>query len=476
MKKPGLASSETSRQVARASASPVSVAPLASAAARPSDAASRFSVPLRPAAVRPSDAMPPFSAPRGSAAFRMPDHAHASSAARVARRRPRRPTPESRHPARATTDSTHPAARGHVRHRLAFDHLGEREVSVAYEVHGGTHGFFPTVPGPAARGRRPATAIPTLVLGGISAGRHLGPASFDATPGWWPGVVGPGLALDPALGPLLGIDYLGGKVDGNRLLRPVTTHDQARAIAAVLDHLGIERASFVGASYGGMVALAFAELFPERTGRMVILCAAHRTHPMATAVRSVQRAAVALGADSGDAARGLSLARALAMTTYRSAREFEERFSPVALSAGTPGGDPSRFPVEDYLEARGADFVSRFDIDRFLALSESIDLHGTRSGSLPEHAVLVSFDTDVLVPAWLMDELAARGSEAEPGRCAARHVTIPSLYGHDAFLKESAAVTELLRSELDEAKWGEGAAAGPAARTQTRFHQEELTR
>ncbi|MYH51636.1 MAG: homoserine O-succinyltransferase [Gemmatimonadetes bacterium] len=340
-----------------------------------------------------------------------------------------------------------------IRARLTLDHLGEREVTIAYEVHGDL--MRPKTPattaGTATRGA-PAVledpAAPTLVLGGISAGRHLGPASFDSGPGWWPGLVGHGAALDPARRPLIGIDYIGGTDESNRLIRPVTTHDQARAIAAVLDHLGIARASFVGASYGGMVALAFAELFPDRIGQLVILCAAHRTHPMATAVRSVQRAVVGLGVDSGDTARGLSLARALAMTTYRSTQEFEERFSPFALSAGTPNGDPARFPVEDYLQARGADFVRRFDTERYLALSESIDLHGTRPGSLPEHALLVSFDTDILVPPWLMDELAARDSGAKPGRSAARHVTIPSLYGHDAFLKETAAVSALLREEV----------------------------
>lgn len=328
------------------------------------------------------------------------------------------------------------SASGRIRPRLAFDHLGEREVTVAYETHG-----------PAARAGRPATVVPTLVLGGISAGRHLMPGSLDSRPGWWPGAVGPGAALDPARRPLVGVDYLGGTDHTGRRLRPVTTHDQARAIAAVLDHLGVGQASFVGASYGGMVALAFAELFPERTGQLVILCAAHRTHPMATAVRSVQRAAVGLGVDSGDACRGLSLARALAMTTYRSTREFEERFSPFALSAGTPGGDPARFPVEEYLEARGADFVRRFDTERFLALSESIDLHSTCPGSLPGHALLASFDTDVLVPPWLMDELAARDPRAE---APVRHVTIPSLYGHDAFLKETEAVSALLLSQLHQ--------------------------
>ena len=324
---------------------------------------------------------------------------------------------------------------GSLRANIRFDHLGRRRVSIAYEAQG------------------PAAAPATVVLGGISAGRHLAPTTSDPTRGWWPGVVGEGDALDPARQLLIGIDFLGGNTE-NGLLRPVTTHDQARAVAAVLDELGITAASFVGSSYGGMVALAFAELFPERTARLVILCAAHRTHPMATGIRSVQRAAASLGADTGQPERGLALARALAMTTYRSPQEFEERFSSDPLhpgppgkpgqprQPGQPGHPPARFPVEDYLEARGADFAHRFDIERFLALSESIDLHGTRPESLLPQSLLVSFDTDALVPPWLVDELATRSGNNP------RHVTVTSHFGHDAFLKEAGQVASLLRASL----------------------------
>lgn len=320
-------------------------------------------------------------------------------------------------------DSTRSLYAGVVRADVPFDHLGRRSVAVTYEAQG------------------PEGAPATIVLGGISAGRHLARTLFDPSPGWWRGVVGEGAALDPERQRLVGIDYLGGKSkDG--LLRPVTSHDQARAIATVLDELGIDAASIVGASYGGMVALAFAELFPARVERLVVLCAAHRTHPMATAMRSVQRSAAELGVATGQTARGLALARALAMTTYRSTREFEERFESGPLSVGGPGQSGSCFPVEQYLNARGADFVQRFGTDRFLALSESIDLHATAAGSLPPRTLLVSFDTDVLVPPWLVDELATR-SGSRP-----RHVTVPSIFGHDAFLKEVDAVATVITEVL----------------------------
>ncbi len=315
---------------------------------------------------------------------------------------------------------------GVVRTFIPFDHLGERSVEIAYEAQG------------------PSAAPATIVLGGISAGRHLAPSAADPSPGWWPGVVGQGAALDPARHLLIGIDYLGGNTEDDGLLRPVTSHDQARALAAVLDELGIAATSIAGASYGGMVALAFAELFPARVARLVILCAAHRTHPMATAIRSVQRSAAELGVVGGQTGRGLALARALAMTTYRSTQEFEERFDSGPLDVGHPGQSPARFPVEEYLNARGADFIKRFDTERFLTLSESIDLHRTSPETLLPHTLLVSFDTDLLVPPWLVDELATRS-----GRCP-KHVTVPSLFGHDAFLKEADAVATLLKAGTPE--------------------------
>lgn len=347
---------------------------------------------------------------------------------------------------------------GRVRVPVVFDHLGERRATVSYQLHG------------------PAHAAPVVVLGGISAGRRLAPTPDAPGKGWWPGVVGSGSVLDPSRHRLVGIDYLGGPTPDGDLLRPVTSHDQARALAALLDRLEMPRASLVGASYGGMVALAFAELFPERLSKLVVLCAAHRTHPMATAWRSVQREAVRLGARAGRVADGVALARALAMTTYRSADEFEERFSSRPLpsvateqgepagrstarpsrgdehanrpdagpscDAGRPGRARPRFPVENYLHARGADFAGRFDPERFLALSESIDLHWTEPSSLPAEALLVSVASDALVPPWLVDDLVEQ-SGGEAG-----HVVLESPFGHDAFLKEVEHVSAFVRSGL----------------------------
>ncbi len=281
-------------------------------------------------------------------------------------------------------------------------------------------------------GPRDASAV--VVLGGISATRHLAPTPADPGPGWWPGVVGAGLGLDPTRRRLVGVDW--------RVSAPPvpSTHDQARLVAAALDAEGVRRVDLVGASYGGMVALAFAALFPERVDRLVVLCAAHRTHPMATAWRSIQRAIVRRGSEDADPRSALALARALAMTTYRSAEEFEARFAsaPESSEGGTP-----RFPVEAYLESRGRAFAREVSPADFLALSASIDGHRVDPGSIRAPITLLSVDTDTLVPPWLVEELAAGCRGAVVHRC------IRSPYGHDAFLKERDVVTDLLRSVLE---------------------------
>jgi pimeloyl-ACP methyl ester carboxylesterase len=51
---------------------------------------------------------------------------------------------------------------------------------------------------------------------------------------------------------------------------PATTV-RARAVRDLMDALGIERASFVGNSMGGTVAMAFAVDYPERTEQLVLM-------------------------------------------------------------------------------------------------------------------------------------------------------------------------------------------------------------
>jgi homoserine O-acetyltransferase len=309
--------------------------------------------------------------------------------------------------------------------RLHFG--GELEsVSVAYRLAG-------------ARG-----APVVAVLGGISAGRQVFSLPGERA-GWWEESIGPGRPLDTHRYRVLGIDFLGGShaTTGPRpgeTFPSISAFDQANMIVHLMDHLGIERLhGSVGASYGGMVTLALAQEHASRLGHAVVISAAHRTHPMSTAWRSVQRAIVRYALGHGEGARGLTLARALAMATYRSAREFEERFSGEAER--TPEG--FRFPVESYLMARGQSYAAHYRPEAFVCLSESIDLHRVEPEAIHVPTTLVAVVEDQLVPVADMRHLRDRLG----GNCVL--VEISSLYGHDAFLKETEVLRDVFARALD---------------------------
>jgi homoserine O-acetyltransferase len=281
------------------------------------------------------------------------------------------------------------------------------------------------------------------VLGGISAHRII-----SGSPGahWWPEMVGPGLGVDTRQFQVLGVDYIGGRGQSStpaagETFPSISSYDQAKALSLIVQRLGARPLhAIVGASYGGMVALCFAEKYPQLIKHILVLSAADKAQVLSTAWRSVQRQIVREAIARGDGAAGLKLARALAMATYRSSVEFQLRFG----GAPTRAADRFRFPIEDYLFARGDDYVQKYRAESFLALSESIDLHLMDATLVQTPATLIAVREDQLVPFNDMQALSARLNGPR------QLIEINSIFGHDAFLKESAALTPIIKQVLAE--------------------------
>lgn len=289
----------------------------------------------------------------------------------------------------------------------------------------------------------PAGAPVVAVMGGISSHRFV---SACTSRGWWKEIVAPGAGVDTNQFAVLGIDFLGGSGDSSAprpggSFHPVSPIDQALALNKVLDHLRLcALHAIVGASYGGMVALAFAQAHAERVRHIVVFSAADRPNPLATAWRSVQRHVVREAIARGDGPGGLRIARALAMTTYRSRAEFAARFD----APPTRVGDRFRFPVEEYLFARGDHYAQNYRPESFLALSESIDLHHADPERIHVPTTLIAVREDQLVPLEDMRSLAARlGGPTH-------WVELSSLFGHDAFLKEGPVINPIIQRVLLE--------------------------
>ena len=178
-------------------------------------------------------------------------------------------------------------------------------------------------------GPGPADAPQVLVV-------HALTGSADAAGDWWAPLIGPGRALDTDRFGVLCANLLGGRygTTGPTARDPrtglqygstfpaVSTRDQARAQWRLLDALGIpELALTTGGSLGGMVALEVALERPAAVRHVLPMAAPAATGPLAIAWNHIQARLIdRLGDD------GLALARELAMTTYRSEADFEERF------------------------------------------------------------------------------------------------------------------------------------------------------
>ena len=283
-----------------------------------------------------------------------------------------------------------------------------------------------------------------LIPGGISASRFVADDP-ETGPGvghnWWAELVYAGGPIDLNRYQVLGVDLAPSGTRNVKKRVTLTTLDQARRLKTLLEYLGVSQVEgAIGTSYGGMVLLAFAQEYTAQLNKLCLLGATHRPFQMGVAWRGIQRRIIDLATGLGAPEEGLKLARQLAMTTYRSPEEFSGRFD-----VQPQHGDTIGFDVGDYLITCGEKYPAVMPVERFRALSESIDLHRVDPAKITTPTLLVATDTDRLAPP--CEKQVLHESLAGPSQL----VTISSVFGHDSFLKETGKLAPIL-SEFCEGK------------------------
>lgn len=304
-------------------------------------------------------------------------------------------------------------------------------------------------------GPPPAEAPQVIVV-------HALTGSADAAGDWWAPLIGEDLALDTRRIGVLCTNLLGGRygttgptsrdpqsgLPYGASFPPITTRDQARAIWVLADALGIGRAALVtGGSLGGMVALEAAVERPSSVGRVLPIAAPAAIGPLAQAWNHVQLELIdRLGG------AGLSLARQIAMTTYRSEADFDLRFRGRIQPDGTPS-------IVSYLEHQGDKLIERFDPDTYRALVAAMDTHdvGRGHGGVAAAMALLAEAGTRLTGLGIQDDILYGPAQVralvEAASAAGVHATyreLRSTKGHDAFLVEWSQLGALLREALEE--------------------------
>ena len=296
-----------------------------------------------------------------------------------------------------------------------------------------------------------------------AAGRY---SAEDRKPGWWDQCIGPGKPIDTDRFFVVSLNNIGGchgstgpasiNPDSGQPWGPdfpsLRVRDWVHSQARLADRLGIDCwAAVVGGSLGGMQAMRWALLYPQRLRHCVVIAAALRLSAQNLAFNEIARQAIQSDPDFAGGhylrggrvpARGLSLARMIGHITYLSDDAMADKFGRELRSGSLEqGAEEAEFQVQSYLRYQGSQFSGNFDANTYILMTHALDyfdLAKEYAGD-PVAAMatsrcrffVISFSTD-----WrfspersreIVDALIAAGRDVS-------YVNIKASEGHDAFL------------------------------------------
>ena len=325
-----------------------------------------------------------------------------------------------------------------------------------------------------------------LVCHALTGSAHAaGFLSGDAkSAGWWDSFIGEGKTLDTQKYFVVCSNFLGGCYGTTGPVSPdprtgrpygmsfpqMTIRDMVRVQKALADFLGVRQLrTIIGGSLGGMQALEWGVMYPGFVRSLIPIATASAHSPWCIGLNGIARQAIMNDPEwrqgdyynHGQPEKGLSLARQVAMVSYRSEASFLERFHRERVKSnghGTRTGfDPENlFQVESYLRYQGKKLVDRFDANTYIYISRAMDLHdvGYGRGSIEDvlssvnvPVLCVGIDSDILYPVSEQKKLASQLPRA-------RYREISSPFGHDAFLIEFEQLGRFVEEFLRDVRQG----------------------
>lgn len=270
---------------------------------------------------------------------------------------------------------------------------------------------------------------------------------------WWSPLIGPGKSLDTDHYFVICLNTIGspygsvsplsinpdtGKCYGARFPE-VTNRDTVGAHRIALRILGVRRVAIaIGGSMGGMQVLEWG-FHRDFVDALIPIAVGGKHAPWGIAWTEAQRQAIYADPKWNEGnyspedppESGLAVARMMAMVSYRSPVEFEDRFGREPSTDRHPG-----YSVESYLRHHGQKLVDRFDANCYVHLTKQMNSHDVARGrgryeealgQLNQLALVIGVSSDMLYPVEEQKELASLLPNADLK-------IIDASFGHDSFL------------------------------------------
>ncbi len=279
---------------------------------------------------------------------------------------------------------------------------------------------------------------------------------------WWPGLVGEGKFYDPSKYFIVCANVLSScygttgpvSIDPQQhspyfwTFPQVTIRDMVAAHEALRLHLGIENIhTLIGGSLGGMQALEWGILSPQRFQHLILLATNARHSAWGIAFNESQRLAIKADPTWNDqhpnaGATGLKAARSIALLSYRGYEAYEKSQVENDLNK------TDHYKASSYQNYQGEKLVNRFNSHSYWYLSKAMDSHnvgrgkGTVEAALQEiscRTLVIGVSSDILFPVSEQKYLAQHIPHSH-------YKEIDSFYGHDGFLIETEHIEALIKT------------------------------
>ncbi|MEP0984749.1 homoserine O-acetyltransferase [Ekhidna sp.] len=261
---------------------------------------------------------------------------------------------------------------------------------------------------------------------------------------WWPGIIAHENPIDLQKDFIICANVIGscyGSTEPEGFEFPVlSVKDLVSAHQVLRDQLGISKIKLgIGGSLGGQQLLEWAVQEPELFEVIVPLATNAKHSAWGIAFNEAQRMALRIG----NVDKGLSVARAIAMLSYRNYQTYEKTQTDMDHRVDS-------YSASSYQNHQGEKLRNRFSFYSYYYLSKAMDSHdvGRHFGGIEKalkriksKVISIGISSDILFP------VQEQKLIAEYTQHGVFHA-IESLYGHDGFLLEVDQINQILKKEL----------------------------